>query len=125
MSIGVAPDGTVSAATPAGTLVVQLSGGPGGTADVVMSVQQGLAARPKELDRYRVRDLLAFVLRVTSPRRRSPRPQPLQLAARLPSRLHRAQQLALAQFVCINFEAMMIIAHAWPHSQPLAFVALA
>ncbi|MEJ6020739.1 hypothetical protein [Ramlibacter sp. PS4R-6] len=117
--VGVAPDGTVSAATPEGTLVVELSRTRGGFPEVVTSVQMGLASSPREVARYPLRQFLALVLRATRAARRRGRARAVLVAAELPARLRKAQRLALAKFVRINFDSMMQIAHARRRWTPL------
>lgn len=112
ISVGVAMDGTVCAATPLGTVIVELSGAGAGRPEVITSVQPDLASGPIELARYPLRGVLALALHAMRQRRRRPRRAVLPIAARLPTLLRRAQRLALAQFLRINFDALMLLAHA-------------
>lgn len=110
--VGVAPDGTVTAATPLGTLVIELCGAFGAAPEVVTSMQEHLASPPRELARYPLRHFLALVLRAfrSGPGRR--RLNGLALASRVPQPLRVAQRVALAQFVRVNYRALMLLAHA-------------
>src|SRR3569623_377736 len=110
--VGVAPDGTVTAATPLGTLVIELSGAFGAEPEVVTSMQEHLASPPRELARYPLRRFLALVLRAFRSGRGRRRLNGLALASRIPLPLRRAQMFALAQFVRVNYKALMLIAHA-------------
>jgi hypothetical protein len=110
--VAVAMNGTVCAATPLGTVVVELSGAAAGRPEVITSMQPDLASEPVELARYPLRRLLALALHAMRPRRRRRRRDILPIAARLPALLRRAQRLALAQFLRINFDTLMLLAHA-------------
>jgi hypothetical protein len=115
--MGVAPDGTVSAATPLGTLVIELAGAFGAEPEVVTSMQEHLASPPRELARYPLRHFLALVLRAWRSGRGRRRLNGLALASRVPRQLQRAQMFALVQFVRVNYAALMLIAHARrPHA---------
>ena len=119
ISVGVAPDGTVSAATPEGTLVVELSRTRRGFPEVVTSLQQGLAGAPREVARYPLRQFLALVLRAMRAARKRGRARAFLVAAALPLRLRHAQRLAIQQFVRVNFDSMMLIAHGRRRWMPL------
>ena len=109
-SVAVAADGTVCASTALGTLVVELSH-DSGRPEVITSVQADIASSPRELARYPLRSFLALVLRaMRTPRMRGF--ERLASAMRVPQKLRRAQLLALAQFVRVNFDALMLLAHA-------------
>jgi hypothetical protein len=110
-ALAVALDGTVCAATPLGTVIVELAGAAFGRPEVVTSVQNGIASGPVELARYPVRSLLALVLHAMRTRRKRHR-NTLPITVRVPLQLRRAQRLAMAQFVRINFDTLMLMAHA-------------
>jgi hypothetical protein len=111
IAFAVAADGTVSAATPLGTLVVELSGTAAGHPEVITSIQPDLRTTPRELGRYPLRNFLAlFLRRMRAAGRRRPM-KALRLGAGLPWQLQGAQRLALAQFMRINFDALVLIAH--------------
>jgi hypothetical protein len=112
ISVGVALDGTVCAATSLGTVIVQLAGAAAGRPEIVTSMQADIASGPVELARYPLRGLLALVLRAMRARRRGRARDPLQIAAQIPRQLRRAQRLALAQFLGRNFDGLMLLAHA-------------
>ena len=112
ISVGVAMDGTVCAATPLGTVIVELSGAGAARPEVITSVQPDLASEPVELARYPLRGVLALALHAMRQGRPRRRRAALPLAARLPALLRRAQRLALAQFLRINFDALLLLAHA-------------
>ena len=112
ISVGVALDGTVCAATPQGTVIVQLAGATAGRPEIVTSMQVDLASGPVELARYPLRALLALALYAMRARRRGRRRETWQIVAGLPRQLRRAQRLALSQFVGVNFDALMLAAHA-------------
>jgi hypothetical protein len=124
ISVGVAPDGTVSAATPEGTLVVELSRTRRGFPEIVTSVQRDLASSPREVARYPLRQFLALVLRAMRAARKRGRARAVIVAAELPARLRNAQRVALAKFVRVNFDSMMLVAHARRRWMP-AYSALA
>ena len=110
IALAVALDGTVCAATPLGTVIVELAGAVMGRPEVVTSVQNDISSGPVELARYPLRSLLALVLHAMRTGRRRHR-DALPITARLPLQLRRAQRLAMAQFVRINFDALMLRAH--------------
>ena len=117
--VGIAPDGTVSAATQEGTLVVELARSRWGLPEVITSVQAGLAGMPREVARYPLRQFLALVLRAMRAARKRGRARAFILVADLPARLRRAQRLALAKFVRVNFDRMMQMAHARKRWMPV------
>lgn len=130
ISVAIAMDGTVCVATPLGTVIVELAAAGAARPEVVTSVQPDLASEPVELARYPLRGVLALALHAMRPRRRRRRWVALPVAARLPALLRRAQRLALAQFLRINFDALMLLAHAagalrrvrlrrWPAPRPV------
>lgn len=119
ISVGVAPDGTVSAATHEGTLVVELSRSRWGLPDIITSVQAGLASSPREVARYPLRQFLALVLRATRAAQRRGKARAMLVAAALPRSLRQAQRIALQQFVRVNFDSMMQIAHARKRWMPV------
>src|SRR5205085_8594566 len=109
--VGVAPDGTVSAATPEGTLVVELSRARRGFPEVVTSVQADLSSSPREVARYPLRQFLALVLRAMRAARNYRRVRAFLVADALPIRLRQAQRLAIGQILRVNFASMMLLAH--------------
>jgi hypothetical protein len=119
IALGLAPDGTVSASTPEGTLVVELTRTRRGLPEVVTSVQEGLAGSPREVARYPLRKFLALVLRAMRATRKRGRARAVLVAAALPARLRHAQRIALQQFIRVNFDSMMQIAHARRRWMPL------
>jgi hypothetical protein len=114
IAVGIAPDGSVSAATPLGTFTVELSPGSLDLPDVVTSVQPDIASSPREIARYPLRKFLAIFLRALRVARRRGRVDRLLPAAGLPGSLRQAQRVALAQFLRANFRLLMLIAHARP-----------
>jgi len=110
--LGIAPDGTLSAATPHGTLVIELAGAYGAEPEVITSMQPDLASPPKIIARYPLRQFLARVLRAfrSGGGRRSF--NALAVASRVPGPLRRAMLFALVQFARVNYKRLMMIAHA-------------
>jgi hypothetical protein len=118
IAVGIAPDGSVSAATPLGTFTVELSPG-GDLPDVVTSVQPDIASSPREIARYPLRKFLAMFLRALRVARRRGTVDRVLAAPQLPRSLRQAQRVALAQFLRANFGLLMLIAHTRPRQLAL------
>ena len=103
-----------------GTLVIELAGAASGRPEVVTSVQHDLASVPTEIARYPLRKFLALVLRAMRAARRHRRALPVRLKAAVPRALRRAQVFALAKFVRVNFEMLMLLAHGRGRRLPFA-----
>jgi hypothetical protein len=114
IAVGIAPDGSVSAATPLGTFTVELSPGSLDLPDVVTSVQHDIASSPREIARYPLRKFLAMFLRALRVARRRGAVDRVLPAPSLPRSLRQAQRVALAQFLRANFRVLMLLAHARP-----------
>jgi hypothetical protein len=110
--LGIAPDGTLSAATPHGTLVIELSGAFGAEPEVVTSMQHDLASTPRVIARYPLRQFLARVLRAFRSGGGRRTFNALAPASRIPGPLRRAMLFALVQFARVNFKRLMVIAHS-------------
>jgi hypothetical protein len=110
--LGIAPDGTLSASTPHGTLVIELSGAFGAEPEVVTSMQPDIASPPKVIARYPLRQFLARVLRAFRSGRGKRSFNALAVVPRVPGPLRRAMLFALVQFARVNYKRLMLIAHA-------------
>ncbi|HVZ44061.1 MAG TPA: hypothetical protein VHA82_09635 [Ramlibacter sp.] len=123
--LAVSADGTVSASTQSGTLVVELRRRAGATPEIVTRLQQSLASRPAEVARYPLRTLLALALRAMRASRGT-QPSPLTVSLqKVPRALQSAHAAALSKFLSLNFRKLLRIARAahrpprrWPQLLP-------